>query len=425
MNSPKSLLKSLFQSRKSQYSKNVLTLSTGTAISGFIPVIGSFAIMKLYDPSDYGLLAVYLAIYSVLSIVSTGRYELSIVIPKSSDVGASLTVLSISISVVFNLIVFFCLLILDLVGLTFQSLEDLGVWKYGLPLSSALLGIFNSLFYWQNRESKYRLMAGSRIANNAFTVGWQLIGGLVNPVFGTLLSGRIVGRFLSLFVLFTNRPKLTSDEGWISSIKSAAKAYSSFPLHLTLSYFLNALYQQIPVLFIAYLYAPEYTGYLALAMQVIVVPNVLVSNALGDVFRQRAANDYNEFGRFDYIFKRTLLLSSVIGIIPYILLYFLAEPAFAWYDQQWAETGRIASILSLALYFSFAITPIDKSATIVQNTRYILLWNLSFFLAHLVNAALAKYLHWELDSYLYGMVIVMNVHYFAQAYFSYQFSKKS
>lgn len=425
MNSIKSLLQSLFQSRKSQYSKNVLTLSTGTAISGFIPVVGSFVIMKLYDPAEYGLLAVYLAIYSVLSIVSTGRYELSIVIPKSSSIGASLTVLSISLSVAFNLLILFFLLALDLIGLQVQILEDLGTWKYGLPLSSVLLGVFNSLFYWQNRESKYRLMAGSRIANNAFAVGWQLIGGIFNPVFGTLLSGRIIGRFLSLFVLLTNRPKLSSGEDWITSIKAAAKAYSSFPLHLTLSYFLNSLYQQIPILFIAYLYAPEYTGYLALAMQVIVVPNVLVSNALGDVFRQRAANDYNEFGRFDYIFKRTLLLSSVIGIIPYVLLYFLAEPAFAWYDQEWAETGRIASILSLALYFSFAITPIDKSATIIQNTRYILVWNLSFFLGHVINAALAKYLNWELDSYLYGMVIVMNLHYLAQAYFSYQFSKKS
>ncbi len=413
----------LIQSLKSEYSKNIITLSSGTAISGLIPVIGSLFIMKLYTPEDYGLLAMYMAIYAVLSVVSTGRYELSIVIPKEDDEAASLTHLSISISFVFNLLVLGVLLFLDLIGLEIESLNKLGIWKYALPMSSFFLGSFNALFYWQNRTSKYKRMAFSRIANNAFTTGFQLLGAWFNPAFSTLIFGRIVGRFSSLIVLLQNPPKMSTS--WIQSMIDAGRRYAKFPLHLTLSYFLNALYQQIPILFISYLYAPEYTGYLALAMQVIVVPNVLVSSALGDVFRQRAAADYNQYGRFDYIFKRTIRLSALLGILPYIALYFLAETLFAWYDESWQQTGHIASILSLALYFSFAITPIDKSATIVQNTRYILLWNTSFFLSHALNALLAYSLNWSIDAYLYGMVIVMNVHYLSQAFFSYKFSKPS
>lgn len=412
---------SIKQSLKSEYSKNIITLSSGTAISGMIPVLGSLVIMKLYTPQDYGLLAIYMAIYSVLAVISTGRYELSIIIPKDHAEAASLTQLSISISFLFNLMILLVLCVIDLFKINIVSLNQLGFWKYGLPLSSFLLGSFNALFYWQNRFSRYKKMAISRILNNAFTVGVQIIGGAFKPLFSALIIGRVIGRVSAILVLIQNLPKTTSDS--FSAMLTAGKRYAKFPIHLTLSYFLNALYQQIPVLFISYLYAPEYTGYLALAMQVIVVPNVLVSNALGDVFRQRAAKDYHDHGRFDYIFRRTIGLSASLGLIPYIGLYFLAEPLFAWYDESWRMTGHIASILSLALYFSFAITPIDKSATIVQNTRYILFWNLSFFISHCLNAFFAYFFHWEIDHYFMGMVVLMNLHYLAQAFFSFKFSK--
>ena len=66
-------------------SENVLTLMTGTVIAQAIPTAIVPILTRVFTPRDFGLLALYGSIVSILSVVVTGCYELAVRFPKRDD----------------------------------------------------------------------------------------------------------------------------------------------------------------------------------------------------------------------------------------------------------------------------------------------------------------------------------------------------
>ena len=98
-------LKALIEEIKtSEFFRNVLILSSGTALAQLIPLIIAPFLSRIYSPEEFGRLALYLAITQILGSLATGRYELAILLPKEERKGVQLTLLSIFISVAVSLI---------------------------------------------------------------------------------------------------------------------------------------------------------------------------------------------------------------------------------------------------------------------------------------------------------------------------------
>ena len=51
---------------KSEFSRNVLTLMTGTTIAQAIPIGISPILTRIYSPEDFGLFALFLAITNII-----------------------------------------------------------------------------------------------------------------------------------------------------------------------------------------------------------------------------------------------------------------------------------------------------------------------------------------------------------------------
>ena len=83
---------------KSEFSRNVLTLMTGTTIAQAIPIAISPILTRIYTPEDFGMFALYMSVASILSVVATGRYELAIMLPKKDEDAVNIVALSIIIS---------------------------------------------------------------------------------------------------------------------------------------------------------------------------------------------------------------------------------------------------------------------------------------------------------------------------------------
>ena len=77
------MFKKLFP--KSDFVKNVITLVTGTALAQAIPLAVSPILTRIYSPEDFGILALFLGISSVFSVVVTGRYEFAITLPLKDE----------------------------------------------------------------------------------------------------------------------------------------------------------------------------------------------------------------------------------------------------------------------------------------------------------------------------------------------------
>ena len=70
------------QESQSEFSRNVLTLVTGTTLAQAIPVLISPILTRLYSPEDFGVYAIYFSVLMITSVVATGKYEMAIVLPK-------------------------------------------------------------------------------------------------------------------------------------------------------------------------------------------------------------------------------------------------------------------------------------------------------------------------------------------------------
>ncbi|MBD3843179.1 MAG: oligosaccharide flippase family protein [Campylobacterales bacterium] len=67
---------------KSEFSRNVLTLMTGTTIAQAIPIAISPILTRIYTPEDFAVFALFVSIVGIMAVVSTGKYEMSLILPK-------------------------------------------------------------------------------------------------------------------------------------------------------------------------------------------------------------------------------------------------------------------------------------------------------------------------------------------------------
>lgn len=74
--------------------RSVAVLAGGTALGQGLAVLASPFLTRLCTPSGFGVLSAYTAIFSILVVVASLRYELAIPLPEDDETAANLLVLS-------------------------------------------------------------------------------------------------------------------------------------------------------------------------------------------------------------------------------------------------------------------------------------------------------------------------------------------
>ena len=110
--------------------QNFFLLSGGTALGQIIVVVFMPILTRLYTPNEFGLLASYVAILSLLSTASCLRYEIAIPLPKVDRIAMLVLVISV-ILLLFSVILTFLILLF-----------------YNKNLSAVLNNAQISTFFW-------------------------------------------------------------------------------------------------------------------------------------------------------------------------------------------------------------------------------------------------------------------------------------
>jgi O-antigen/teichoic acid export membrane protein len=94
---------------RSEFNRNALTLVSGTAIAQAILVLISPILTRLYSPADFGDLALFISITSIIGVIANGRYELAIMLPEKDEdainVAAAGFLFNILISLLFSILI--------------------------------------------------------------------------------------------------------------------------------------------------------------------------------------------------------------------------------------------------------------------------------------------------------------------------------
>ena len=95
----------------SEYSKNVLTLLSGTVIAQALPILFAPVLTRIFSPEEFAVYGVYIAVVMFCTVLSSGRYELAIILPEDDEKAINLLSLSYRLLAVVSAAVLFVVFI--------------------------------------------------------------------------------------------------------------------------------------------------------------------------------------------------------------------------------------------------------------------------------------------------------------------------
>jgi len=365
-------LKSFF---RSEFNRNILTLMPGTIISQAIPIVFSIVLARIYAPDVFGIYFVFVSFLSIGIIIATGKFELAILIPKTDAEASTLIGVALTTSILF------CIVLLCFVfcfnGWLFNLLQTprFNIWLFFIPVSLFFSSANQVFYYWHNRQGRYRLLAVSKIIQSLSSAVLQLVLGYI--FFGEtgLIIGLIAGQVISfLYLLFKYYHFDTGSRfSLFKNYRQMAMKYIYFPKDVATASLVNEISNQIPNLFMTRYLGQAVVGHYGYAQRTIRTPIGVISNAFSDVFKSRAAKEYNEQGNIRSIFGKTLITLSSISVLPFLILFITAPALFGWvFGPAYEEAGVYARIFSVPIFLSFIVSPLSSGFYIINRTSIFL-----------------------------------------------------
>jgi len=336
--------------KKSEFTRNVVTLMTGTAIAQAIPIAISPILTRLYTPEEFGIFALYMSIVSILSVVVTGQYELAIMLPKRNRDALNILFLSIALTILTSFFLFIIILLFNTQITHLLNNQDISKWLYLTPFSILGVGLFNSFNYWFNRNKNYKLLATTKVARSFTNSGGNLIFGFLKLT----NIGLIISSFLSqLFTIILFIRKFDFQNIKLFSKKRTLvllKKYKKFP-KITLPHSIfSSFSQNLPIFIITKFFSSSDVGLYSFGNKMIMFPIGMISSAYFQVFFQSFKDEEDKLSFYTHKFKQV----NMVFLPLFILLWFILPDIFAFvFSDKWRIAGEYAQILLPLLYMKF------------------------------------------------------------------------
>ncbi|MBE0492599.1 MAG: oligosaccharide flippase family protein [Sulfurospirillum sp.] len=378
---------------RSEFSRNVLTLMTGTTIAQAIPIAISPILTRIYSPEDFGVFALFISIVGIMAVVSTGKYEMSLMLPKKDTFAYQLLILSGIIVLISSIFYMLSVAVADI----FYSIDAI---YYLLPLTVLFIGLNNTFDKYNNRIKNYRLMSYQRlikttvesIVSIAFMVLFHLKTGLI--------WGFVLGFLVSNVTMFYVNLKSFQEKAFKisqSKMKLLAKKYVNFPKYNMPHALLNTVSANAPIFLIPIFYGNTTLGLYAFGLKIVQAPLGLLSTAIFNVLGQKMAEEYAKGNEILSIYKNMLKKLSLVAIamIPFFVF---ADDIFAFvFGSEWREAGNFIQLMSIVVLGSFMLSPLSSVPYIFNQQK-------KAFILEII-ATLARILPFVIGAYIFKLEI--------------------
>jgi O-antigen/teichoic acid export membrane protein len=398
---------------RSDFSKNVFRLMTGTTVSQLIPFITMPLLSRLFTPEEFGLYAFYFSLVTFLVVLSTGRYELAIPLPKQHAEAWQILLLSFLILFGFSILSFIVIIIFNSHFLALLNRPQLGSWLYLLPVFIFLTGSYNILTLWLHRMRAFGASANSKVQLSFWENLVTLIMGLrksgvslqnineklsalfsksnvilsLNGIgFGGLLIGRLAGLIAaSIYFIF----KIKKSNSVVSKaidlpiLKKLAREHRNFP-RINMPHAVSDELKNSGLSFtILYFFMDRVLGIYNQTYRLLRAPLGIIGSAFGHVFFQEVAElNYSNKPISGLIF-RTLKKLFLIAL-PLFTLIFIFSPWFftMFLGEKWSDVGVYAQYMTPWLFVNFIFSPVSQVALVIG--KQFAFWMINLFSSILV-----------------------------------------
>lgn len=356
---------------KSAFTKGVSVLAGGTAISQLIAIAVLPLLTRLYSPEDFSVLAVYISILALVTVISCLRFEIAIPIPKKIMQAKELLALSI-ISVLFVNVVVSILILVFSDKLHAITQDRLRGYLWLIPIGGVLAGLYAAFQYWSTREKNFVLISKTRMTQAIGGASTQLGLGYLGVTPLGLLLGQLINVGAGVFGLiksFYLKNGVPYKDISVAELKSTLREYEKFPKYSTFEALSNSAGIQVPILLIAAYAAGPEVGFLMLAIRLLSAPMGLLGGAVGQVYLSEAPAHFQN-GTLKEFTKKTIWTLAKIGAPP-IFLVAIAAPLLVpiIFGGDWARTGVLITWMAPWFFAQFITSPVSMSLHITGNQK--------------------------------------------------------
>lgn len=348
---------------------DVAKLSVGTLSGRLIAIIALPILTRLYSPEDFAVLATYLAILGIVSVVACLRLEIAIPLAETDDDGVNLLALALSALALLTFITTVLAIVIPELLTDWIGNPAIKPYLWLVPLGIALAGTYSAFQYWATRMKRFGHIARTRVTQSLLGSATMLsMGWLAFTPLGLLLGNAISfgSGGLGLALGFVRNDKGLLRQIRPSNMLTALRHYKRYPLFSTPEALLNAAGSKVPVLIIASAVGPE-AGFLMLATQLMTIPMSLLGGSISQVYMSRASQALRD-GRLPELTLSIMRRLALIGVPSLLLVGLLAPPLVPYvFGAEWARTGVIIAWMTPWITLQFVASPVSMVMFVTSN----------------------------------------------------------
>lgn len=368
----------------SEFYKNTFILIIGTVAAQSIPILLQPVLRRMYSPEEFGSLAVYLTLFSMITIAFSLRYESAIVLPKNNIAAANILVFTFLINAAFSILLLLVIILFrDDICRLINFPERDAAYLFFLPIACLSFSLYQSMNYWLIRQKAFRASANNKVVRRSIEGAAQAGAGSLK-VPGGLFLGDLAGNLANTLVGIRQVLKNDFKIKYVSPRKIGyiIKRYSDLPKFNLIPTFLSSAAFVMPFLIINKFYSTETVGYLDLSRLVLSIPLAFISVTVSQVFFQQTTEKKN----------RSLSIKGDLGSILSMLLIIIAVElavVLLWgpelFGFVFGSGYELSGAYSRILVFGFALNFITSAFSSIfitfEKIRLNSIWQIAYFLA--------------------------------------------
>jgi O-antigen/teichoic acid export membrane protein len=385
---------------KSEFLKNVFTLVSASSVAQAVAIMIYPLLTRIYTPEEHGLFALYMSVISITAIVSTGKYELAIMLPAKDRDGAALAIISGTLVTMFSIFSLIVILIFNNTFTSWLGNPDIKYWLYIVPFSTFLLGIFVIFSNWANRKKKYRNIASANLSQSLVNSSVKVAApGLASPGAGLIL-GAILGQVTSVIWFFSvlkrDFPSIKSFRNY--DFKGLAKKYSFFPRFNMIHYLVNNFSMVLPVFVFSSYFTAADVGFYSLGFLMINRPMNLIVTSFTQVFSQRVIEKHNQGKIIHDDVKKLVVRLFMLAFLPFLLVGIFGIPIFTFvFGEEWYMASKFMQVMLPWLFMVFLSSPLSFLPDLLNRQKKAMWIDVLKFVLRIIALALGVMLN---DIYL-------------------------
>lgn len=359
----------------SKYLRDVLLQASGNSVAQILGIVVMPLLTRLYAPNDFAALNLFTQLVAGLAILLTLRLEYLVMVPAEQSESDSVLRLTFLLGAIHVLWLTPLLWILPGQWAWLRSQGVIAAWVWLAPVSAWAASLAVGLQQAIQRSGDFRSSATSEFVGRSSYVTCAMLGAFALPNIVGLMASTLSNGAAKLAFLF----RAGNDFARIwrqPNVTPISKSIRRMAVSTSVSNLISLFSGMAPMIYVTDRYGANALGQYGLVVSTLYLPSVLIGQAIGQVYYQRACRLQGDEQTLTNLLTVTSRNLAKLGVPLYLIIALISPLAYPIiFGGAWASAGEMARWLCIAALAGFLSTPLDRTSIIVGAWWYLSVWH--------------------------------------------------